>query len=60
MRKQKGTVIKIRRNISIHNNEGVVGIIMNWSSTTKQYEVYCTNGKTYWLLHDMFEVLSEV
>ncbi len=60
MRKQKGTVVKIRRNISIHDNEGVVGIVMSYHPTTKQYDVYCTNGKTYWLLRDMFEVLSEV
>ena len=60
MRKQKGTVIKIRKNISIHDNEGVVGIVMSYHPTTKQYEVYCTNGKSYWLLDCHFEVLCEV
>jgi len=57
--KKVGTIIKIRKNISIHNNEGVIGIVMS-TNGTKQHEVYCTNGKTYWLLRGMFEVLSEI
>jgi len=57
--KEIGTVIKIRENISIHDNEGIVGIVMN-TNKRNQHEVYCTNGKTYWLLRGMFEVLSEV
>jgi len=58
--KRIGTIIKIRKNISIHDNEGVVGIVMGCNIRTRQHEVYCTNGKTYWLLRGMFEVLSEV
>jgi len=57
--KEIGTVIKIRKNISIHNNEGIIGIVVS-TNKTRQHEVYCTNGKTYWLLRGMFEVLSEI
>jgi hypothetical protein len=58
--KKIGTIVKIKKNsFSINGNEGVVGIVLN-TNYLKQHEVYCTNGKTYWLLREMFEVLSEV
>ena len=31
--KKIGTVIKIRKNISIHNNEGVIGIVVSTNRT---------------------------
>jgi hypothetical protein len=58
--KKIGTIIKIKKNnLSIHENEGIVGIVLD-TNQHKQHEVYCTNGKTYWLLRYHFEVISEI